>query len=73
MRGAMQSFAAYNWLTVTETAESLSVSRSHVLRLIQGGELEACDVSTPGAKRPTYHVNPASLTAFVKRRTVRAA
>lgn len=68
MRNGVQTFAAFNWPTVTEVCELTGWSRSHTLRLIASGELAACDISSKGSKRPTYHVDPASVDAFRKRR-----
>lgn len=69
----------YRWVTTARAAEMIGgaqpVSTTHVVRLIEDGELEARDVSRPGAVRPEWRVNPATVEAFLARRTkkVRAA
>lgn len=54
--------------TITGVAELLTVSRTHVERLIASGELEALDISAPDSRRPTYRVTDRSLRAFMSRR-----
>lgn len=73
MRTAETAAQAYTWLTVTEAADQLRRSRSHVLRLIASKELEAFDVSDRGSRRPTWNVSPASVAAFMRKRSNRAA
>lgn len=73
MRTAETAFIAYNWLTVTEAAAQMRRSRAHVLRLIRSGELEASNVADRDAKRASYNVDPASVSAFLRRRSNRAA
>ncbi|TWT35627.1 Helix-turn-helix domain protein [Posidoniimonas corsicana] len=48
-------------------AERLGVSRSHVSRLISTGVLPAKDIAVPGARRPTYRVDPVALDAYLDR------
>lgn len=63
----------YRWISTTLAAERIGgeppVSSAHVVRLIEDGVLEARDVSRPAAKRPEWRVNPASVDAFLRRRT----
>jgi excisionase family DNA binding protein len=75
MRTPQQEQAAFQWLTVNEVASDprLRVSGSIIRRMIEAGELAAIDISSPGSKRPTYRVNPASVDDLVKRRTVKQA
>ena len=72
-----QEEARYGWITTTEAARRIGgaepVTNDHVLALLEDGELEARDVSRPGARRPEWRFNPESLDAFLKRRTRRVA
>lgn len=65
--------ARYQWVSTPLAAARIGgeppVSTSHVVRLIEDGELEARDVSRPGSKRPEWRVNPDSIDAFLSRRT----
>lgn len=75
-RSVEQEIARYRWVTTTRAAEMIGgeepVSTTHVVRLIEDGELEARDVSRPGSKRPEWRVNPETVERFLDRRTKKA-
>lgn len=68
MRTKEQERARFTYLRTAEVAERLSVSRDHVVSLIQSGDLEAVDVST--GTRPEYRVSPDALDTFERARKV---
>ena len=72
MRTQEQEIARFNWIPTTEAAKRIGgavpVTNEHVLALLDDGEIEAVDVSRTG-KRPEWRFNPASLDAFMQRRT----
>lgn len=76
-RSVEQEEARYAWISTTLAASRIGgeppVSTSHVVRLIEDGELEARDVSRPGSKRPEWRVSPESVDAFLARRTRKSA
>ncbi|TWT66920.1 Helix-turn-helix domain protein [Posidoniimonas polymericola] len=53
------------YLTPSDIAIQLGVSRAHVSRLIQSGSLRATNVARPTAKRPTYRIDADALAAFM--------
>lgn len=55
--------------TIPETAAKLRISRDTVYRLIAGGALGSCDVSTPGARRPKTRVSDVHIQAFITARS----
>lgn len=55
--------------TLNEAAERLGTSHDSVRRLIDGGELEAIDVSA-GGTRPRLRVSETALGDFISRRTL---
>jgi hypothetical protein len=63
----------YSWITTGQAAEMIGgaepVSTDHVLALCDDGELEWRDVSRPGAQKREVRINPASVEAFLDRRT----
>lgn len=65
----------YGWITTGRAAELIGgekpVSTSHVVRLIEAGELVARNVSL--GKRADWRIDPASVEAFLDKRTTRAA
>lgn len=72
-RSIDQEEARYGWISTALAARRIggepAVSTTHVVRLIEDGELEARDVSRPGSKRPEWRVNPTSVDEFLARRT----
>lgn len=68
MRTPEQERAAYAYLTTTDVAEKLSVSRSQVVALIRAGKMAAIDVGV--GTRPEYRVAPDALDAFLASRKV---
>jgi hypothetical protein len=72
-RSEDQEAARYQWISTPLAAARIGgeppVSTTHVVRLIEDGELEARDVSRPGSKRPEWRINPTSVDDFLVRRT----
>jgi excisionase family DNA binding protein len=58
-------------LTIAAAAVRLGCSDDHIYRLIAAGELEAVDISQPGAKRAKTRVREADLSSYVRSRTRR--
>lgn len=50
---------------VSEVATMLAVSRAHVYRLIESGQLGAIDVSIEGSTRTKYRVRQLDLDAYL--------
>lgn len=73
MRTSEPDVIDYTWITLKDAAKRLTVEREHVLALGEAGELEIADLRIPGRSRGVYRVNPESVTAFLARRTSRAA
>jgi excisionase family DNA binding protein len=59
-------------LPVPAVAERLGCSDSHVYRLIAVGELDAIDISQPGARKAKTRVSEANLDAYIESRRRRA-
>ena len=61
------------WLTVSEVADSLRVSRETVIRWVRSGSLAAVDISTD-SKRPHqrthWRISQESLSQFLENRSV---
>jgi excisionase family DNA binding protein len=53
-------------LTIPETADQLRCSENTVYRRIASGELEARDISRPGAKKSKTRVPRESLLAYLQ-------
>lgn len=65
----------YAWITTGRAAELIGgdkpVSTSHVVRLIEAGQLTARNVSL--GKRADWRIDPESVERFLDRRTSKAA
>jgi hypothetical protein len=61
------------YLTVTEVAGLLKVSRSHVYNLIKRRRLSATDVSTDDTRNATWRVDPQVLAEFLGKAPALAA
>ncbi len=59
--------AATTLLSVATVARRLEVSRMHVYRLIESGELEILDIASPGSKQPKTRIRESVLAAYVER------
>jgi hypothetical protein len=73
-----QERARYNWITTGAAAERIGgedepVSTSHVLALIEAGEIRARHVGLASSKRKDWRVDPASIDEFLNKRTNVAA
>jgi excisionase family DNA binding protein len=60
-------------LTIAAAAARLGCSDMHIYRLIAAGELDAVDISQPGAKRAKTRVSELNLSSYIEARTRRAA
>lgn len=58
-------------LTVSDVANELRIRRETVVDFITSGELEACDVSPPSAKRKAYRVTREALDEFKANRSAK--
>jgi hypothetical protein len=67
----------YSWVSTTAAAKMIGgeepVSTGHVCALIEAKELTARNVAAKGAKRKEWRIDPASIEAFLDRRTTNAA
>jgi hypothetical protein len=52
-------------LTVAEVCRCLCCDSNHIYRLIDGGTLDACDISQPGSCRALYRIYRYSLVKFL--------
>ena len=59
-------------LTIAGAAARLGCSDAHVYRLIEAGELDAVDISQPGAKRSKTRVRSDAVDSYIKAHTRRA-
>jgi excisionase family DNA binding protein len=59
-------------LTIAAAAARLGCSDMHIYRLIAAGELDAVDISQPGARKAKTRVSEANLASYIKARTRRA-
>jgi excisionase family DNA binding protein len=53
------------YLTVTEVARLLNVSRSYVYNAIKRRRLRAIDLSGPDSRNATWRIEPSALAEFV--------
>jgi predicted site-specific integrase-resolvase len=49
------------WLSITQFADQLGLSRYTIINLVKTGELKVFNIS-PGAKRPTYRLPQSQLS-----------
>lgn len=56
-------------MTVSDVASELRIRRETVVAFITSGELEACDVSPPKAKRKAYRITREALDRFKANRS----
>jgi excisionase family DNA binding protein len=59
-------------LTIAAAAARLGCSDMHIYRLIAAGELDAVDISQPGARKSKTRVREDNLAAYIAGRTRRA-
>lgn len=70
MRTREQERARYAWMTLDEAALELGgVSVTHVMRLVEDGDLRARNVARRGAKRPSWRIDPETVERFNTSRT----
>ena len=65
---------ASDWLSVSEIAKALKVSRSIVYRLIRDGEIEAVNIVHANGKVPKkghYRITRENLNRYLKSKTVK--
>jgi excisionase family DNA binding protein len=55
--------------TVPGAAEYLECSQMHIYRLIKDGELQAVDISRPGAKRAKTRIRECDMAAYLESKT----
>ena len=60
-------------LTIAEAAKRMGVSDETLRKHIRWGTLSALDVSTPGATRPAYRIDPTEFETWRKMRERPAA
>jgi hypothetical protein len=53
------------WLTITQFADQLGLSRYTVVNLVKTKKLQVFNIS-PGAKRPTYRLPPKQLNVALE-------
>lgn len=62
---------AEQMLTVKEAAKRLGAGVLVVYRRIWSGEIEAIDISRPGAKRMAYRVPESAIDRYIKARYIK--
>ena len=49
------------WLSVTQSAEILNISRTSVYRLLEGGDLDAIRINLTGDRKPSVRIPAESV------------